>query len=179
MSLITCPECNEKVSDRAQYCVHCGFPLCEAPNTREPVVPMTYSVVITRFSGARLQDVADVLSRYNKTEPKALMPILHRLPAVLISGQPSETCRNIVANLNVEGISADVRSDREASKVPKFPNSEAGIGQSASVVRCPHCGSTNIYKISTTSRMISTGLFGLASSKIGKTMQCKKCGYKW
>lgn len=45
--------------------------------------------------------------------------------------------------------------------------------------KCPHCGSTNISKISTTSRMISTGLFGLASSKIGKTMQCKKCGYKW
>ena len=45
--------------------------------------------------------------------------------------------------------------------------------------KCPHCGSTNISKISTTSRMISTGLFGLASSKIGKTMECKKCGYKW
>ena len=45
--------------------------------------------------------------------------------------------------------------------------------------KCPHCGSTNISKISTTSRFISTSIFGLASSKVGKTMECKKCGYKW
>ena len=45
--------------------------------------------------------------------------------------------------------------------------------------KCPHCGSTNISKISTASRLVSTSLFGLASSKVGKTMECKKCGYKW
>lgn len=45
--------------------------------------------------------------------------------------------------------------------------------------RCPTCGSTNIQKISGTKRWFSTGLFGLASSDIGKSMCCKKCGYKW
>ena len=44
---------------------------------------------------------------------------------------------------------------------------------------CPTCGSTNIQKISGTKRWLSTGLFGLASSDIGKSMCCKKCGYKW
>lgn len=45
--------------------------------------------------------------------------------------------------------------------------------------KCPNCGSTNIQKISGTKRWLSTGLFGLASSDIGKSMCCKKCGYKW
>lgn len=45
--------------------------------------------------------------------------------------------------------------------------------------KCPTCGSTNIQKISATKRWVSTGLFGLASSNIGKTMCCKNCGYKW
>lgn len=45
--------------------------------------------------------------------------------------------------------------------------------------KCPTCGSTNIKKISGTKRFVSTGLFGLASSNIGKTMECKNCGYKW
>lgn len=45
--------------------------------------------------------------------------------------------------------------------------------------KCPTCGSTNVQKISTTKRWVSTGLFGLASSDIGKTMCCKNCGYKW
>lgn len=45
--------------------------------------------------------------------------------------------------------------------------------------KCPTCNSTNIKKISTGSRLMSVGVFGLASSKIGKTMECKNCGYKW
>lgn len=47
------------------------------------------------------------------------------------------------------------------------------------VPKCPTCGSTNVQRISTASRLGSAMLFGLASSKIGKTMECKNCGYKW
>lgn len=28
-------------------------------------------------------------------------------------------------------------------------------------------------------RWLTTGLFGLASSDVGKTMKCKNCGYKF
>lgn len=45
--------------------------------------------------------------------------------------------------------------------------------------KCPTCGSTNIQKISGTKRWLSTGLFGLASSDVGKSMVCRSCGYKW
>ena len=75
-----------------------------------------------------------------------------------------------------------IRCDNCGKLFIKFEKAE-GAKDNRSMVdtrpKCPHCGSTNISKISTTSRMISTGLFGLASSKIGKTMECKKCGYKW
>lgn len=42
--------------------------------------------------------------------------------------------------------------------------------------KCPYCQSTNISKIGTLNRMTSVGLFGLASSKIGKTHKCNSCG---
>ena len=29
MALINCPECGKEVSDRSEYCIHCGFPLKE------------------------------------------------------------------------------------------------------------------------------------------------------
>ena len=45
--------------------------------------------------------------------------------------------------------------------------------------KCPNCGSISIGKISNLNRAVSIGFFGLASSKIGKTMQCRSCGYKW
>ena len=45
--------------------------------------------------------------------------------------------------------------------------------------KCPTCGSTNIEKISTTSKVVGGALFGLFSSNVRKTMHCKNCGYKW
>lgn len=51
--------------------------------------------------------------------------------------------------------------------------------QSSNTPKCPTCGSTNIKKISATKRWVGTGLFGIASSDMGKTMQCENCGYKW
>jgi len=56
---------------------------------------------------------------------------------------------------------------------------EALSSLSSSSPKCPTCGSANVQKISGTSRVISTGLFGLGSKKIGKTMECKNCGYTW
>lgn len=47
------------------------------------------------------------------------------------------------------------------------------------IPKCPTCGSINIKKISGTKRFVSTGIFGLSSSNIGKTMECNNCGYKW
>ena len=47
------------------------------------------------------------------------------------------------------------------------------------IPKCPSCGSTNTSKIGTLNRMVSTSLFGLASSKIGKTHKCNNCGTTW
>ena len=74
---------------------------------------------------------------------------------------------------------ADCDTDRaEAVKnQPKYdptkdPNSPAYIPK----VECPYCHSTNTSKLTTASRMISTGMFGLASKKVGKQWHCNKCG---
>lgn len=47
------------------------------------------------------------------------------------------------------------------------------------VPKCPTCNSTNVEKIGTLERGISVTAWGLFSSKLGKTMKCKNCGYKW
>ena len=44
---------------------------------------------------------------------------------------------------------------------------------------CPNCKSTNICKIGTVERGVSVAAFGLFSGKLGKTMKCNHCGYKW
>lgn len=51
--------------------------------------------------------------------------------------------------------------------------------QTDNTPKCPTCGSTDIKKISGGKRWVTTGLFGLASSDVGKTMQCNSCGFKF
>lgn len=51
--------------------------------------------------------------------------------------------------------------------------------EKASKPHCPNCNSIDVRPISTAKRVASTTAFGLASSTIGKSYECKKCGYKW
>lgn len=50
---------------------------------------------------------------------------------------------------------------------------------SAPLIHCPYCNSANVTKIGTVNRAVSVGMFGLASSKIGKTHKCNDCGSTW
>lgn len=49
----------------------------------------------------------------------------------------------------------------------------------ANVPKCPTCSSTNIKKISVTSKAANTALFGLLGTKRYKTFHCNNCGYEW
>ena len=46
-------------------------------------------------------------------------------------------------------------------------------------IRCPNCGSRDCSKIGMANRAVGVMALGLASSSIGKSYKCYKCGYKW
>lgn len=66
-------------------------------------------------------------------------------------------------------------SEKEYYKNTQIQNQQI----SKPIPKCPTCSSTNISKIGTVNRMVSVGLFGLSSSKIGKTHKCNNCGTTW
>ena len=45
--------------------------------------------------------------------------------------------------------------------------------------KCPTCQSTNLKKISTTSKVVNTAIFGIFGTKRHKTFHCNNCGYEW
>ena len=45
--------------------------------------------------------------------------------------------------------------------------------------QCPACHGNNTRRISTTKRVVSTSVVGLASSTIGKQYECLDCKHKW
>ena len=61
----------------------------------------------------------------------------------------------------------------------KFINTIINKPIEQNVPKCPTCSSTRIVKIDAIDRALSFSFWGFGSSKIGKSMQCKNCGYKW
>lgn len=51
--------------------------------------------------------------------------------------------------------------------------------ESENIPKCPTCGSTNVRPISGLNRAGSMFMWGIMSSKIGKTYECLNCKYKW
>lgn len=74
----------------------------------------------------------------------------------------------------------DTESEHKEVKTVPYEEMKARLYQSKNnSVNCPNCNSVYTNKISTSKKIISTSLLGLASSTIGKTYECKTCGYKW
>ncbi len=57
--------------------------------------------------------------------------------------------------------------------------STSSNSNSCNIPKCPTCGSTNVNKISATKKALGFITVGVFSSNLGKTMECKNCGYKW
>lgn len=47
------------------------------------------------------------------------------------------------------------------------------------VPKCPICGSPDIEKIGTASKVLDVAFWGFASGKVKKTFHCKNCWYEW
>lgn len=53
------------------------------------------------------------------------------------------------------------------------------IAYEATLPHCPTCNSTNLTKISGTSKAVSVAMFGLLSQKVKHQFKCKNCGYEF
>ena len=51
--------------------------------------------------------------------------------------------------------------------------------KSSNQPKCPTCQSTNIKKISATSKVTNTVMWGIFGTKRHKTYHCNNCGYEW
>lgn len=62
---------------------------------------------------------------------------------------------------------AQYRAELEEKEHPKY------------VPKCPTCGSPDLEKIGTASKVLDVAFWGFASGKVKKTFHCKNCGYEW
>ncbi|WP_337935029.1 zinc ribbon domain-containing protein [Jutongia sp.] len=154
MALIKCSECGKEVSDRATTCPHCGCPMVAENHCVINGLDVDCSFI---FNNEYDQEIKELIMM-EKT------------------------------NLDLQIIEKIVYEWSAQGKIPPVFNGKVStweednkkiLSQQSNTPKCPTCGSTNIQKISGTKRWLSAGLFGLASSDVGKSMVCKSCGYKW
>ena len=154
MALIVCPECGKEISDKSEVCIHCGYPLI---NTKCNINGIVYDFK-EELPIALLEKMDDYVSVYGKIRRKTSLTLAD-------AGDLIDIIRETKAI--------------PATFTPKYPLEDREKlygGTKAKGVECPYCHSTNVKKITKTSKVAHTAVFGLFSlSRNSKQFHCNNC----
>ena len=215
MTLIKCPECNREISNKAENCPHCGYPISKDENFK------LYKIIIVGYgidnaTQTKLDKINELLQEilgYTKSETSEMSKFRYtgnvswyltqnvtieeaHLIAIpfndwdiqtFLIDQQTQKCLtwNKVGGLPPKNpkkhyydepiVSRDHLMDPfNPPQIERQPVTTTTVAED-NFVKCPYCKSTKTRKISTASRVVSTGLFGLGSKKIGKQWHCNQC----
>lgn len=73
----------------------------------------------------------------------------------------------------------DIIEQQENERLAVYRDVRWWENKSSNTPKCPTCGSTNIQKISVTSKAVGASLFGIFSKTARSQFKCRNCGYKW
>lgn len=161
MALIKCAECGKDISSSADICPHCGFRLVSDTG-------------ICKVNGKNY-DLSDILELV-KDNPMQTDEELD----VFVS-----TINTLVSRTNMKEANGSflLIQIKDCKKVPvKYSDTvyrHKEKPQPINIPKCPTCGSPNCRPISDGKRWLTIGLFGLASSNVGKSYECLNCKFKW
>lgn len=175
MALIICPECGKEISNKAKYCIHCGYPLDELKEETSNIINdknNLYSVKLINYGSQKVKVIAVVreITGLRLPEAKAVVDNL----SFIKTGICLEEANSIKNQLEELGAVLSIVICDTNKIISISPKTNA-----VPIPTCPTCGSTNIEKISAAKKVGGSLLFGIFSSDIRNSMHCKDCGYKW
>lgn len=185
MALIVCPECGKKNSSYVGNCIECGFPIKEYME-QNGLTDLNKRFLCSKcgheYAGYGEDGESPIYLKCRFCNGKVIQIDKTGEEALFIMCKDENYLENFTKKYIGDTFSEEaynhrlqmIKKENEASR-----RSRTIQQPTQNVPKCPTCGSTNIEKISGSKRWLTTGLFGLASSNVGKTMHCKNCGYKW
>ena len=199
MALIHCPECNKEVSDRAEICVHCGYPISkwikkensnssQSNEVNEDVKDDNpNNIYLYREKKYNLTDLVDYIKE--NTHPdmeinsQTWAEARHILRTYISIGKEEDLLISYIHKYRMLGTAKDRKKYYEHKKshvshtqfnyAPAYSNKNNMYNSSQNVVHCPRCGSTSV-----TTEEQGYGLFGWIGASQKKNL-CQKCGHKW
>lgn len=189
MALLKCPECGHDVSDKASYCMNCGYPIqeyiasesqrvIEQPDIRSKIskCPMCAAEVIDNAPECKICGFNLLGYTNHLNEGKSPLEARNLILQHQTKSHPEKcpVCGNIMFDVEepceVCGYLTEIAEERYERKHPK-PSVEP------SVPRCPICGSSNLSKITNWGKAKKAFFFGvMAASEMSKTWKCNNCG---
>lgn len=190
MALIKCPECNKEISDKAEVCIHCGYPILKSNNKTGHNF---YKISITNLcenvpraiaitDGILNINIKDVIKLVERPTPNSIIFGLKYEDAVLVKQEFNDHDIEVVIEEDYESKTQTViNTDAKGRISIQNYNSLRPSSNYTNQPKCPMCGSTDISKISTLNRSASIMGLGILSKKIGKQWQCNnpKCKHLW
>lgn len=173
MSLISCPECGEMVSDLSKFCIHCGFPIQNNVQAINNVCKIDgVSLDLSEFK----EYIIELLNRnetVSDSEKNELIDCLYQQCDHITRATAGKIIDILIETKNIPEV-YETYSYKKSMEYRNEVNNYEYTSGICDTIRCPKCGST---QISTGSRGYSL-VWGFIGS--GKTVnRCAKCGYKW
>ena len=164
MALITCPECGEKVSDKAKACVHCGYPMESATN-QENI--KSYGLTLTQIlEEKKVWHLLSIFTQiFRGLSDDEVLEKIRKAPGKLIAGLSEDNADWVLTKLHE--ICTDLIKEPSTEPVDEYLNVMINAERRGDPV-CPECGSTRI-------TLLPRGFKGT----LYEHNCCQKCGYSW
>lgn len=171
MALIKCPECGKEVSDKAQSCIHCGYPFLN----NDTLDSKLYKVILTKINQNQKIKTVTKVREFTGLGLADAKKFVETLPNTIISGISMEECKMVQSHFSSCDANVDIQIDnttKERNTV--LENINIPDVKDKNNLTCPKCGSTSV--------VIGQRGFSLLTGFIGsnKTVnRCGNCGYRW
>ncbi len=183
MSMINCPECGEKISNKAESCPYCGCPSCEfknsffKPNNQSmnycpKCGSITYGTFDCVYCGHELINTGTTRNEYYQMKENENIDNWKLSIIKKVRQNPEFSEKALWKRINHS-------NEKPYQEKARFILMEENAEFYTSTPKCPTCSSTDVEKIGTGERVVSVALFGLFSRKVTKTYRCNSCGYMW
>lgn len=186
MSMLLCPECNKLVSQFAESCPNCGFPIKKFLDDHNITDPEKFLLCPKCAHGQTMQKFCVdpyVKCKYcGEIVVETEEDIKEMRQLYILKGkekQYNERCIELAKQYGKFSQEAFDDAERQIVERHSSLNNSTPTTQPQNVPKCPTCGSTNISKIGTGERVMSVLGLGILSKKINKTWKCNNCGHTW
>lgn len=192
MALIKCPECNGQVSDRAEVCIHCGYPLGKdkqgdngevldktieenskyQEEIKNEIIMVLEKSEYAMFSSDILKAVSEKVNKNIDSDfiEQALATLCQENKIkVAFNGCLKYEIASPVKSVELSILGSAKRSDN--NEASRQMNKDAILNQT--VIKCPKCGSTQIQMVPRKWSLLT----GFLTNKVDRV--CMNCKHKF